>query len=70
MVTEGTGGRFTEVVLRPVVTITDASQAADALDAHEQANRDCFIASSVAFPVLHEPTIVVAGRVVAGEVHA
>lgn len=60
MVTEGTGGRFTGVVLRPVVTITDASRAADALDAHEQAGRDCFIASSVAFPVLHEPTIVVA----------
>ncbi|MFA4841867.1 MAG: OsmC family protein, partial [Agrococcus sp.] len=31
MVTEGTGGRFTHVVLRPVVTIADASQAADAL---------------------------------------
>ncbi|GAA1426211.1 OsmC family protein [Agrococcus citreus] len=66
METSGTGGRFTEAVLRPVVTITDASRAADALDAHAQANRDCFIASSVAFPVLHEPTIVVAGAVVAG----
>lgn len=66
MVTEGTGGRFTQAVLRPVVTITDASQAADALDAHAQANRDCFIASSVAFPVLHEPAIVVGDAVVAG----
>lgn len=66
METAGSGGRFTEAVLRPVVTITDASHAADALDAHGQANRDCFIASSVAFPVLHEPTIVVAGEVIAG----
>lgn len=59
METSGTGGRFTEVVLRPIVTITDASRTADALDAHGQANRDCFIAASVAFPVLHEPTILV-----------
>jgi len=62
MVTEGSGGRFTEAVLHPVVTIADAARAADALDAHGQAGRDCFIASSVAFPVLHEPTIVVAGE--------
>jgi organic hydroperoxide reductase OsmC/OhrA len=66
METSGTGGRFTEAVLHPVVTITDASQAADALDAHGQAGRDCFIASSVAFPVRHEPVIVVDGVVVAG----
>jgi organic hydroperoxide reductase OsmC/OhrA len=65
METSGTGGRFTRAVLHPTVTITDAAQAHDALDAHLQASRDCFIASSVAFPVLHEPTIVVDGRVVA-----
>ncbi|WP_425844204.1 OsmC family protein [Agrococcus sp. TSP3-2-1] len=65
METSGTGGRFTRAVLRPVVTIADATQAADALDAHGQAGRDCFIASSVAFPVLHEPTIVAGGEVVA-----
>lgn len=71
METAGTGGRFTEAVLRPVVTITDASQAADALDAHAQAAADCFIASSVSFPVLHAPTIVVDGETVAaGEAHA
>ncbi|WP_206446259.1 OsmC family protein [Agrococcus sp. KRD186] len=66
METAGTGGRFTSALLRPVVTITDASQAADALDAHGQAAEDCFIAASVAFPVLHEPVILVAGEVVAG----
>ena len=58
----GTGGRFTQAVLRPVVTITDASQAHDALDAHGQAAKDCFIASSVNFPVLHEPSAEVAGQ--------
>lgn len=62
MVTEGTGGRFTEAVLRPVVTIADAAHAADALDAHGQAAIDCFIASSIAFPVRHEPRIVVRER--------
>lgn len=66
MATSGTGGHFTEAVLRPVVTITDASQASDALDAHGQAAKDCFIASSVNFPVRHEPVIVVDGAVVAG----
>ncbi|HET8868015.1 MAG TPA: OsmC family protein [Agrococcus sp.] len=65
METAGTGGRFTQAVLHPVVTITDASRAQDALDAHGQAAKDCFIASSVNFPVLHEPTIVVDGEVVA-----
>ncbi|WP_072313060.1 OsmC family protein [Agrococcus sp. Marseille-P2731] len=71
METAGSGGRFTSAVLHPVVTIADASQAADALDAHVQASADCFIAASVAFPVLHEPTIVVAGEVVAtGGEHA
>lgn len=66
METAGSGGRFTQALLRPVVTITDAAQAADALDAHKQAAADCFIASSVNFPVLHEPTIVVDGEIVAG----
>ncbi len=65
METAGTGGSFTSALLRPVVTITDASQAADALDAHGQASRDCFIAASVRFPVLHAPTILVDGEVVA-----
>ena len=71
METAGTGGRFTGAVLHPVVTITDASRASDALDAHLQASKDCFIAASVAFPVRHEPVIVVDGEIVAGaEAHA
>ena len=52
----GGGGRFTEVVLRPVVTIS-AGDPELALRLHAEANRLCFIASSVNFPVRHEPTI-------------
>jgi organic hydroperoxide reductase OsmC/OhrA len=53
------GGRFTEVVLRPVVTIS-AGDAALAERLHADANRLCFIASSVNFPVRHEPTTILA----------
>jgi len=59
MVTEGDGGRFTEVVLRPVVTITAASDPARAEAAHEAAHHACFIAHSVNFPVRCEPRIAV-----------
>lgn len=60
METAGNGGRFTEVVLRPVVTIAAGSDPAQALAAHEAAHHACFIASSVNFPVRCEPRIVVA----------
>jgi organic hydroperoxide reductase OsmC/OhrA len=51
------GGRFTEVTLAPVVTLADPAQADRALALHHDANRDCFIAQSVNFPVHHRPTI-------------
>jgi organic hydroperoxide reductase OsmC/OhrA len=53
--------RFTGVVLRPRVTVARGSDTAKALALHESAHEGCFIASSVNFPVHHEPTIVVAG---------
>lgn len=53
------GGRFTEVVLRPTVTIS-AGDPELAGRLHVEANRLCFIASSVNFPVRHEPTTIVA----------
>jgi organic hydroperoxide reductase OsmC/OhrA len=59
MQTEGDAGRFTEVVLRPVVTISAASDPAKAEVAHETAHHACFIANSVNFPVRCEPRIVV-----------
>ena len=52
----GDGGRFTSVTLRPVITISSGDLAlADEL--HREASANCFIASSVNFPVLHEPDI-------------
>ena len=60
MATEGDGGRFVEVVLRPSVTISAASDPARAEAAHVAAHHACFIANSVNFPVRCEPCIVVA----------
>lgn len=48
-------GRFTEVVLRPRVTVAEPSMVAAAEKAHHRANQLCFIANSVSFPVRHEP---------------
>jgi organic hydroperoxide reductase OsmC/OhrA len=50
--------RFTEIVLRPRVTITQELDETRAMAAHEQAHDECFIANSVNFPVRHEATIV------------
>lgn len=54
------GGRFTSATLRPVVTVADASMVELAGTLHAEAARKCFIAASVAFPVGHEPTTLVA----------
>jgi organic hydroperoxide reductase OsmC/OhrA len=56
------GGRFTEVMLNPVVTVAQESMVAEATALHEKAHDVCFIANSVNFPVRHAPTINVAGR--------
>lgn len=61
MVEDGKGGgAFTEVVLRPRVTVADASMVDAATTAHTKAHELCFIANSVNFPVRHEPVIEVA----------
>lgn len=54
--TDDGGGRFTEVTLKPVITITDKTMVQKATELHHDANRLCFIASSCNFPVKHEPT--------------
>lgn len=53
------GGRFTEVTLFPTVTIAEANHRDLANQLHGRAHQLCFIANSVNFPVLHQPTIVV-----------
>lgn len=55
------GGRFTEVVLRPRVTIRRGADPALAASLHERAHTLCFIANSVNFPVRHEPVLAEAG---------
>lgn len=52
----GEGGRFTLVTLRPHVTISSGDLAL-AEELHREANANCFIASSVNFPVNHEPLV-------------
>jgi organic hydroperoxide reductase OsmC/OhrA len=49
-------GEFTGIVLRPHVELADAAHLALADSLHAEANRLCFIARSVSFPVHHEPT--------------
>ena len=51
-------GEFTDVVLRPEVTVTEPEMVERVGLLHEQAHRHCFIARSVSFPVRHEPRTV------------
>jgi organic hydroperoxide reductase OsmC/OhrA len=55
---EGIGGRFTEVVLRPRVTVASPDMVGTATRIHHDASEACFIAASVSFPVRHEPVVV------------
>lgn len=51
------GGRFTEVILKPTVTLKTGSELVLARQLHEQAHHLCFIANSVNFPVRCEPLL-------------
>jgi len=51
------GGFFTEVTLNITVKITDASKKDLAVKLHDDANKLCFVANSVNFPVKHNVTI-------------
>jgi len=62
------GGRFTSATLRPRVTISDPRQLELAQSLHEEAQRECFIAASVNFPVGHEAMTV--PEIVTGSVPA
>lgn len=48
-------GRFTEATLNPIVSVKDESMIAKANVLHHEANKLCFIARSVNFPVHHNP---------------
>jgi organic hydroperoxide reductase OsmC/OhrA len=49
--------RFTEVILHPQVTIAPDEDIQKAIDLHQKAHDICFIANSVAFPVLNQPIV-------------
>jgi organic hydroperoxide reductase OsmC/OhrA len=51
------GGHFTEVVLRPRVTVASSDMVEKATLLHQEAHERCFIASSVNFPVRNEPVV-------------
>jgi organic hydroperoxide reductase OsmC/OhrA len=53
-------GEFTQVILRPRMTITDPARIADAMALHERAHEVCGIARSVNFTVENEPEVVAA----------
>ena len=55
--------KFTDVLLKPRVTIAAGSDPEVARSLHEQAHHECFIANSVNFPVRNEPVISVAAPV-------
>ena len=50
-------GRFTRVVLRPLVTVAPGTDVERARALHDRAHAVCYIARSVDFPVEHEPEI-------------
>lgn len=56
--TSNGGGRFTEVVLNPIVMVNESSMIEKANELHKKANALCFIANSVNFEVEHNSTCV------------
>lgn len=50
-------GFFTEVILHPIVIVSNEQMVTLAKVLHEKANTMCFIANSINFPVRHQPEI-------------
>lgn len=57
--TAGGGGHFEQVTLHPRITLAESCMKAKADELHEQANKICFIANSVNFPVHHKASYVI-----------
>ena len=49
--------RFTDVLLKPVVTLRQGADLELARSLHEKAHHHCFIANSVNFPVRNDPRL-------------
>ena len=52
-------GQFREVILKPIVAVKESGMIDRALALHHDANKMCFLARSVNFPILHQPEIIV-----------
>jgi organic hydroperoxide reductase OsmC/OhrA len=50
-------GRFEKICLNPVIVVTEKAMIAKAIDLHHNANKVCFIANSLNFPIKHLPII-------------
>ncbi len=57
-------GRFTDVLLKPEVTLAAGGDAELASELHKEAHRRCFIANSVNFPVRCEAKLIFADTAV------
>ncbi len=60
MLDNAQAGRFTQIVLRPRVTIRATDDGDLARHLHHTAHQKCYLANSVNFPILCEPTIIMA----------
>ncbi|CAI1727782.1 peroxiredoxin, SACOL1771 subfamily [Serratia grimesii] len=54
---EGGKGCFTEIILKPEITIRPGDDIKRALDLHHRAHELCFIANSLNFPITCQPVI-------------
>lgn len=55
--TVGEKGRFSQIILHPRVTIRPGDDTEHAKRLHQTAHEKCFIANSLNFPVLCEPSV-------------
>jgi organic hydroperoxide reductase OsmC/OhrA len=55
---ENGSGHFVEVVLNPIVIVSNNSMIDKAQELHQKANELCFIANSCNFPIHHKPTCI------------
>jgi organic hydroperoxide reductase OsmC/OhrA len=58
---EDGSGYFESVTLKPIVIISDINRIDETNELHEEANKFCFIANSLNFNVIHQPTCKVLG---------
>ena len=53
----GGKGKITSVTLKPVVTIANPNSETIAMEMHQKAHEECFIANSCNFPIVFQPII-------------